>query len=114
MNILDIVMPLLPVPVIKGHMPALPDDCVGIVEYNPPPPDHYFDGTRFLHNVQVRSRSLTAATAYEAAEACAKALNRHEDMQVSILQTSAVLDIGRDGANPARQEYTVNFTVRRR
>jgi hypothetical protein len=45
--------------------------------------------------------------------ALAQMLNRYHDKNVSILQTSAVLDIGRDDNSPQRQEYTVNFTVRR-
>ena len=113
MNILDIVAPLLPVPVKKGFMPAEPDDCVAIFEYSAPPPVHSFGHTDILHGLQVRSRSLAADTAHKAALACAETLNRYQDGEISILQTTPVLDIGYDNANRARAEYTVNFTVRR-
>jgi len=97
----------------KGFLPPTPDACIGLFEYAAAPPEHSFGGTDIIQGLQVRSRALDAATAHQNAQACAKALNRYQDNEISILQSTAVLDIGRDNANPARQEYTVNFTVRR-
>lgn len=117
-NILDLVEALLAgkaklPPVKKGFMPPEPDTCVGLFEYSGEPPNHSFGGTDIMHGLQVRSRALDANAAYLNAMACVKVLNRYQDDEISILQSTAVLDIGRDSANPARQEYTVNFTVRR-
>ncbi len=114
MNILDkLAMVLNKSNVVMGFMPAKPDAIIALFEYNPPPPDHSFGGTDFSHNVQVRVRDTTAATAYATAEAVANILDRYHDADISVLQSTAILDIGMDDNNPPRQEYTVNFTVRR-
>jgi len=117
-NILDLVEALLAgkaklPPAKKGFMPPEPDTCVGLFEYSGEPPNHSFGGTDIIHSLQIRSRALDASTAYLNAMACVAALNRYQSSKISILQSTAVLDIGRDNTNPARQEYTVNFTVRR-
>jgi hypothetical protein len=116
-NILDVVSGVLSglnlSELKKGFMPPDPDTCIGLFEYPASPPEHSFGGTNFVHGVQVRIRSLDAGAAYANAEVIAETLNHYQDKQISIQQSTAVLDIGRDNSNPARQEYTVNFTVRR-
>lgn len=114
MNILDKLAMVLNKPnVVMGFMPAKPDAVIALFEYNPPPPDHSFDKTNYSHNVQVRVRDTTAAAAYATCEAVANLLDRYHDDEISVLQSTAILDIGMDNNNPPRQEYTVNFTVRR-
>ena len=121
-NLLDLAAAVLALKIIdgtklptikRGFMPANPDDCMGLFEYAAVPPEHSFGGTDIVQGLQVRSRAADATTAHQNAQACANALNRYQDNEISILQSTAVLDIGRDNANPSRQEYTVNFTVRR-
>lgn len=114
MNILDKIATISGMSGAKlGFMPDKPDAMFGLFEYSGSPPEHSFGSTNHIHNVQVRTRDKTAATAYAKAEAAANALNRYHDGEISILQTSSILDIGKDTANPPRQEYTVNFEIRR-
>lgn len=115
MNVLDKISSILGLPDIAlGYLPNQPDTIVALFEYDTGTPEHTFGKTDFLIGVQVRSRALSADTAYNAAESAAGALNRYSDADVAIIQLTPVLDIGRDNANPPRQEYTVNFTVRRK
>lgn len=112
MNILDKVYSILGDPAVKmGFMPDSPDTITCLFEYNASPVSHYFGGTDIVQNVQVRCRGDTQESAYSAAENAAKKLNMYNDTEVSILQSSPILDIGRD--SKLRQEYTVNFTIRR-
>jgi len=114
MNILDLVADVLREPNLKkGFFPAQPDDLAAVFEYPADPPEHHFGGTDIIHGIQFRVRSLDAQRAYGEAKRLAEKLNRYNDGAVSILQSTAILDIGRDDSNPSRQEYTVNFTVRR-
>ncbi len=114
MNILDKLSTVLNrSDVVLGFMPAKPDAVIALFEYNPPPPDHSFGTSDFSHNVQVRVRDKKAAPAYATAEAVANILNRYHDAEINVLQSTAILDIGLDDNNPPRQEYTVNFTIRR-
>jgi hypothetical protein len=114
MNILDKISGILRIPNIAlGSMPDAPDNLIALFEYSGKPPDQSFGGTDFNESVQVRSRADTAGTAYSQAETVANKLNRYHDSEVSILQSTPILDIGHDSANPQRQEYTVNFLIRR-
>lgn len=97
-----------------GYLPDKPDTAIGLFEYNASPPEHSFGDTEFPHGVQARCRALDATTAFEIAAAVSNIFNRYHDSTISILQTSPILDIGRDAANPPRQEYTINFTIRRK
>jgi len=99
--------------VFCGYQPDKPDSCTTLYEYAAEPPEHSFGSTEFLHGVQVRTRALVAADAEALAESVASKLNHYHDAEISVIQTTPILDIGRDGANPQRQEYTVNFTIRR-
>jgi uncharacterized protein (UPF0261 family) len=113
-NILDKLEEILaPTQVIKGFMPADPDDVVALFEYQATPPSQFYGRTDFTHNVQVRCRSKDPAAAYAQCEAVANALNRYHDQQISIIQASPVLDLGKDGANQPRREYTINLEIRR-
>lgn len=114
-NILDKVSAVLGgSSVFKGYLPDKPDTATGVYEYDAVPPEHSFGSTNFVHGLQVRTRALDAATAHHMAESAANVLNRYHDAEISALQVSSVIDIGRDGSNPPRQEYTVNFTIRRK
>lgn len=114
MNILDKLSAVLNLPGLKlGYMPEKPDTIAALFEYDAAPPEHYFGGVDFVHGVQARCRSLNSAEAYGTARRVADALNRFYDGEISVIQTTPILDIGRDGANPPRQEYTVNFKIRR-
>lgn len=114
MNVLDLVETALGMEgVFKGYWPDQPDSAVGLFEYQGAPPEHHFGGTDFAENVQVRSRDLFPIAAYNKAVTVAMTLNHYNDGTISILQTSPVLDIGKDSANPPRHEFTVNFEIRR-
>lgn len=96
-----------------GRVPDEPDALIALTEYQPPPPEHYFGGTDWLHAAQALVRGPDAAAAYSRAEAVTAALNRYADGEISALITSPIFDAGRDGANPSRQKYTINITIRR-
>lgn len=114
MNVLDKVALVLGLPNIKkGYMPDKPDAVIALFEYDATPPNQYFDVTEFVYNVQVRVRDLDQTAAYGVAKNISSALNRYTDSEATILQSGPVLDIGRDDANPQRQEYTINFEIRR-
>lgn len=114
MNILDKIKAILDMPDVKcGFMPDKPDSVIGLFEYPGRPPDHHFGSTNYIHNVQVRCRSDNSTTAYQMAEQVQLKLNRYHDSEISIIQATPILDIGYDNANPQRQEYTINFEIRR-
>lgn len=114
MNILDIAGTALGKPgVFKGSWPAQPDSALGLFEYSGPAPEQHFGGMNEIEAVQLRSRDLNPTTAYANAKAAALILNRYHDDEISILQSTPILDIGKDDNNPPRQEYTVNFEIRR-
>lgn len=114
MNILDKIATVLNMASVKkGFMPDKPDAVIALFEYSGQPPDHHFGSTDFIQNVQVRIRDTTAATAFAKAEAVVLILNRYSDSETSVIQSTPILDIGLDNASPQRQEYTVNFTIRR-
>lgn len=112
MNSLDKIAAVLGGDVFKGYLPDKPDTATAIFEYSGVPPNHHFGGMDIVQSVQVRTRSYSPAEAYSLAETAASKLNRYYDGEISVLQATAILDIGYDSANPQRQEYTVNFTVR--
>lgn len=110
MNILDKIKTILDLPNIKlGLLPDKPDTAIGLFEYSGVPPNHHFSGTDYAHGVQVRCRSNSPAEAHYLATQVQAKLNRYHDNEISVLQATAILDIGRD--EHQRQEYTVNFTV---
>jgi hypothetical protein len=112
MNVLDIVADVLDGTAFKGFIPPEPDACLALFEYSGDPVVNYFTGTQTVpHGVQVRARSPNAQNAYQMANTAAQALNGYCAAGISVSQKTAVLDIGRD--DKQRQEYTVNFTVRR-
>lgn len=114
MNILDKIATVLNMPNIKkGFLPDKPDAVIALFEYSGQPPDHHFGSTDFIQNVQVRTRDTTSAAAFAKAEAVVAILNRYSDSEISVIQSTPILDIGMDNANPQRQEYTINFTIRR-
>lgn len=113
MNILDKIAAILNTPnVFCGYQPDKPDRCITLVEYAAEPPEHSFNGTDFIYGVQVRTRAPIASEAEALADSAANKLNHYHDAEISVIQTTPVLDIGRDAANPQRQEYTINFSVR--
>lgn len=112
MNILDHIKEILPQAYL-GSMPAKPDEVVALFEYEAEPPSHSFGSTDYSYGLQARTRANTADRAYQMAKDMQNRLNRYTDSEISILQTSSILDIGVDDNNPPRQEYTVNFIVRR-
>lgn len=112
MNILDKVYDILGMQNVKmGYMPDKPDSMIGLYEYPARPPDHSFGKTDITHCVQARCRAESASDAYALAVSVSSALNRHHDITCCILQSTTILDIGRD--SEGRQEYTVNFEIRR-
>lgn len=114
MNILDEIAAVLGMPnVFCGYLPDKPDTAIALYEYPAEPPEHSFGGTDFVYGVQVRTRALIASEAEALAESAASKLNHYHDAEISVIQTTPVLDVGRDAANPQRQEYTINFSVRR-
>lgn len=108
MNILDKLHQVLgSSPDIKlGYLPDEPNDLSVLTEYSGSPPSHSFGGTDFTANVQLRSRG---ADSYETISSLAEALNGFADGDISVIQVSSVLDIGRD--DKGRQEYTCNFRI---
>lgn len=113
-NVLDkIAIVLNRTDIKKGFMPDKPDNIIGLFEYSGSPPVQTFGRTDPVYNVQARIRATDSVTAYAMAESVISALNHYADSEITILQSTAILDIGCDGSNPARQEYTVNFIVRR-
>lgn len=114
MNILD---KLAAIPGLEGaHLgmqPAKPDACITLFEYPGAPPKHHFGGMDIIHSVQVRTRDTTAAAAYAQAQGAAAILARYSDVEISVIQSTAILDIGVDDHKTPRHEYTVNFEVRR-
>lgn len=115
MNILDKIQAILNLPdVKKGYMPSNPDAIIALFEYSSTPPEHNFGGTDFVFNVQVRIRDKNASLAFSTAESVSNTLNHYNDAEISITQSSPILDIGYDNVNPPRQEYTINFIIRRK
>ena len=114
MNILDKIESVLDMPNVKlGFMPDKPDTVVGLFEYSGVPPNHFFNATDYVQNVQARIRAVNSSVAYQLAKLVEQRLNRYHDGEISIIQSTPILDIGYDNANPQRQEYTINFTIRR-
>lgn len=114
MNILDKVKSVLGMTDVKlGFMPDKPDTVVGLFEYSGVPPNHFFNATDYVQNVQARIRAVNSSAAYALAKSVSDKLNRYHDGEISIIQSTPILDIGYDNANPQRQEYTINFTIRR-
>ncbi|MFT3951180.1 MAG: minor capsid protein [Oscillospiraceae bacterium] len=112
MNILEKIKSVLGDDSVKlGFQPDAPDAVTTLYEYSGQPPDHSFGATDEVYGVQVRARAASAAEAFELAQTALGVLNRYHDAEISVLQSTPVLDIGRD--SKLRQEYTVNFTVRR-
>lgn len=108
MNILDKLWQVLgSSPDIKlGYLPDEPDELSVLTEYSGSPPSHFFGSTDFTHNVQLRSRGENS---YETLSSLAAVLNGCRDGEISVIQVSPVLDIGRDAKG--RQEYTCNFKI---
>lgn len=114
MNILDKIESVLNMnDVVLGYMPDKPDTAIGLFEYSGAPPNHHFSGTDYVQNVQARIRAVNSSVAYQLAKSVEQRLNRYHDGEISIIQSTPILDIGYDNANPQRQEYTINFTIRR-
>lgn len=112
MNILDQIAAILNFSNLwLGHLPDAPDQLTALFEYAGPGPEHSFDKTDYSYNIQARTRANTAAEAYALAVLVQDRLNRYENTDLAILQTTPILDIGQDNHNPPRHEYTVNFTV---
>ncbi|MDR0884719.1 MAG: minor capsid protein [Oscillospiraceae bacterium] len=112
MNVLDVIAAVLGGTVYKGYLPPEPDTCLSLFEYGGETLVNYFGGGQMIpHGIQARARSPDAQTAYNMAEAAAQTLNGYCADDLSVSQTTPVLDIGRD--DKQRQEYTVNFTGRR-
>lgn len=110
MNILDKLSSVLNDNTIKlGYLPDAPDDISVLTEYSGSPPSHSFGGMDITENVQLRTRGTNS---YERISAIAGKLNRYSDSDISVIQTTNILDIGRDAKG--RQEYTVNFKIYRR
>lgn len=113
-NILDLVAEALNMSgLYKGTMPHKPDECISLFEYSGGGPEHSFSGIDEVHHVQIRTRHNHAEGAYLAAVAVSARLARYYDGVISCVQSSPILDIGMDEANPPRHEYTINFIVRR-
>lgn len=110
MNILDKLHQVLGnSPDIKlGYLPDEPDDLSVLTEYSGSPPLHSFGSTDITYNVQLRSRGTNS---YETISSLAEVLNGYADEEISVIQVSSVLDIGRD--DKGRQEYTCNFKILR-
>lgn len=90
-----------------GFMPDTPDNLSALFEYGSSPPLHSFGGGMDItENVQLRCRGNDS---YEIISALAERLNHYSDAEISIIQTTSVIDIGRDSKK--RQEYTVNFRI---
>lgn len=114
MNILDKILAVLNLSNVKcGFMPGTPDTLIGLFEYSGRPPEHSFGATDYTHAVQARCRALAASDAYALALSVVAKLNRYHDSEISVMQATPILDIGRDEASPQRQEYTINFEIRR-
>lgn len=110
MNILDKLGAVLNDSTVKlGFLPDFPDDLSVLTEYRGSPPVHSFGGTDIVENVQLRCRGERS---YEKISAFTGKLNRCSDTEISVIQETAILDIGRD--DKQRQEYTVNFKIYRR
>ena len=114
MNILEY---LAAIPDLEGvklsSQPDKPDGCVTLRQYTATPVEHSFSGVDLIYNVQAISRDVTAQAAYNRILPIADKLKRYTDEIISSTQTSSILDIGRDRANPPRHEWTVNFQIRR-
>lgn len=115
MNILDKIAAVLGrTDTYRGYLPDKPDNAVALFDYDAVPPVHTFGGTDFIQSVQARVRGVKSAAAYSVAESISAALNRYADSEISVIQTTPILDIGYDNFSPQRQEYTINFQVRRK
>lgn len=107
MNILDKLSTILNDNTIKlGYLPDTPDDISVLREYSGNPPSHSFGGMDITDNVQLRTRGIDS---YERISAIAAKLNRCSDSEISVIQATNILDVGRDAKG--RQEYTVNFRI---
>ena len=110
MNILDKIYSIIGDETVKlGFLPDFPDDLSSVFEFSGSPPVHSFGGMDVIENIQLRTRG---AESYEKISGFAAILNGYNDPEISIIQTTAILDIGRD--DKKRQEYTVNFKIFRR
>jgi hypothetical protein len=115
MNVLEKIDDILQMDnVYLGLLPDKPDTCIALFEYSATPPTHSFNATDYTENVQARTRASSWQEAYELALQVGNKLNRYTDREISILASSGILDIGQDGANPPRREYTINFKITRK
>ena len=107
MNILDKLYSILRSDDLKlGYLPDTPDELTVITEYAGGSASRSFGSSDITENVQLRTRG---AGAYDKISALAEKLDGYYDKDISVFQTSPVLDIGRD--SKGRQEYTVNFKI---
>ena len=113
MNLLEYLITLPGLTDCKLVQPAAPDGVTTLTQYTSTPPEHSFDQTDFIYNVQARARDKTAAAAFARAEAVASVLGRFSNSAISSLQSTPIMPMGRDTANPPRYEYAVNFEIRR-
>lgn len=98
-----------------GYLPEDPDTAVAIFEYDAGNGvEHFFTGTaKETHGIQITARAVSAATAYAIAESARVKFGRFRNGSIETIQSTPILDNGRDQHNPARQIYTINLTARR-
>lgn len=109
-NILDKLYSVLNDSTVKlGYLPDTPDDLSVLTEYTGSPPSHSFGGIDIIKNIQLRTRG---ADSYERISDIADKLHNYCDSEISVIQSTDILDIGFD--DKGRQEYTVNFKIWRK
>jgi hypothetical protein len=97
--------------IFLGYLPSTPDNVTALFEYGGSRPIYSFGNINEVYNVQLRVRDLFPVDAYEQITYLDNIINRYSDGEVSIIRTTAILDIGKDNHNPQRHEYTANYKV---
>ncbi len=118
MDILDTIAQILAQAgfgeICKGFMPSAPAACIALFQRESPPLQHSFGGfADEVYSLQARIRDATAAQAFETANTLVRTLEGTRAGDLCIQRASVIVSVDRDPANPAVQEYTINFIIRR-
>jgi len=116
-TIKEIIGVLPDMPMIMLHtMDSKPDRMVGLFSYDASLQQTFGDASGYgdtieTPRIQIRVRDLTDPEAEKLIRAIEEKLSAYDDGSALFVWVSGILPLGRDGHNPPRWEYTVNYEV---